>query len=119
MRREVDDRSRSLHSQGEYILRWLTRAFQGEMSKFTPPRKFQPVQSVQESAIPAFRAIPYCGEASLEEMDLLSPLPEQEPQRDWLGDQAEPLPYTEFRRLLSESGEQDDPTSVRLDPVLS
>ncbi len=119
MRREVDDRSGSLHVQGEYILRWLTSAFQGETGKFNPPRRTQPVQAAQESAFRSFRPIPYSGEMSLEKLDLLQPIQEWDDPGDWLGGHTEPITYAEFKRLLGESGEQNDQGTFRLDPVLS
>jgi anaerobic magnesium-protoporphyrin IX monomethyl ester cyclase len=119
MRREVDERSRSLHTQGEYILRWLTGAFQGESGKFTPPRLSQLTPTSEEPAFPAFRPIPYHNEANLSNLDLLDPTQDRDDLGDLLDGQVEPLTYTEFKRLLNESGEQNDQEPYRLEPVLS
>ena len=103
MRSYVDERSQTLHAQGERILRWLEDAYKGwsRAGKVTKP--------ISTGAVLPFlscKPVPYRGLDTLRELELGAPEAGTEAGIDLLGMGSGPIPYNVFKSQLAQEKEE-------------
>jgi radical SAM superfamily enzyme YgiQ (UPF0313 family) len=99
MRQEVDQRSRTLHAQGERILNWLTESYEHGGSGAT----IRPSLASVGMPFLSCRIAPYSGLDGLRELQFVAPDDEQ--PFDPFGINPTPVPYHLFKSRLADQQE--------------
>ena len=104
MRRQVDERSKTLHIQGEKILNWLTDTYtRREKSTFGMQDRNPAIDSLPFLAP---RPMPYTEIGQMEEMEFSADCPEDlQKSLDFFGIAPVAIPYSEFKHRLA--GQKD------------
>ena len=103
MRRQVDERGRSLHREGEAILNRLTSTFANQ-EKTTPLHR----KSLLANGLSflATRPLPYNGVDQLGQLEFISEGSEESAEPlEFFGTASGPVPYSEFKKRLSSQNE--------------